>query len=58
MPLLKLPIVGMAVIEGSGVAVDSEFWQVWTIRSGKVVWWRAYATEAEALQATGRRLRE
>ena len=41
--------------KGSGVTVESEFWQVWTIRDGKVVRWRAYATEAEALQATGLR---
>jgi uncharacterized protein len=41
--------------KGSGVAVESEFWQVWTIRNGKVVRWRAYATEAEALEAVGLR---
>jgi ketosteroid isomerase-like protein len=41
--------------EGSGVSVDSEFWQVWTIRNGKVVRWGAYATEADALEALGLR---
>ena len=41
--------------KGSGVAVDAEFWQVWTIRNGNVVRWRAYATEAEALEAVGLR---
>ena len=41
--------------KGSGVTVESEFWQVWTIRNGKVVRWRAYATEAGALEAVGLR---
>jgi ketosteroid isomerase-like protein len=41
--------------KGSGVTVDSEFWQVWTIRNGKVVSWSAYATEADALEAAGLR---
>jgi ketosteroid isomerase-like protein len=41
--------------KGSGVTVDSEFWQVWTINNGKVVSWRAYATETDALDAAGLR---
>jgi uncharacterized protein len=41
--------------KGSGVTVDQEFWQVWTIRNGKVVRFRAYVTEAEALEAVGLR---
>src|SRR5215208_5474999 len=41
--------------KGSGVTVESEFWQVWTVRDGKVVRGTHHAEKAEALQAAGLR---
>jgi len=38
---------------GSGVTVESEFWQVWTIRDGKVVRGTHHPEKAEALEAVG-----
>ncbi len=38
----------------SGIPVDRLVWQVFRARDGKAVWWRIYATESEALEATRR----
>ena len=40
--------------KGSGAPVESRFWQVWTIRRGKVVRATHHADKAEALEAVGR----
>jgi ketosteroid isomerase-like protein len=36
-----------------GTPVEQESWHVARWRDGKVVWWGAYATEAQALEAAG-----
>jgi ketosteroid isomerase-like protein len=37
----------------SGVGLDQDFWQVGQFREGRMVWYRAVRTEAEARQAAG-----
>lgn len=37
----------------SGVTVDNRFWQVWTIRGGKVIRATNHADKAGALRAAG-----
>jgi ketosteroid isomerase-like protein len=39
---------------GSGAPVDMTFAQLWSLRDGKVVSLRDYATRAEAIEAAGR----
>jgi ketosteroid isomerase-like protein len=39
--------------KGTGAEVDHRFAQVWTLRDGRVVLWRAYAVREEALAALG-----
>jgi ketosteroid isomerase-like protein len=39
--------------KGSGVAVEQRFWQVWTIRDGKVIRGTLHTDKAEALDAAG-----
>ena len=39
----------------SGVETVRSFWQVWTVRDGKVVRGQGYASRAEALEAAGLR---
>ena len=39
--------------KGSGVTVDQNFWQVWTIRDGKIVRAAVHSEKAEALEAVG-----
>jgi ketosteroid isomerase-like protein len=41
--------------KGSGVEVDGRFWQVWTIRDGRVIRATHYSSKAEALEAVGLR---
>ena len=41
--------------KGSGVAVEQEIFQLWTVRNGKVVRARMYYEEREALEAAGLR---
>jgi ketosteroid isomerase-like protein len=41
--------------KGSGATVKSHFWQVWTIRDGKVVRGTHHSEKAEALEAVGLR---
>jgi ketosteroid isomerase-like protein len=41
--------------KGSGATVEWQFWQVWTIRDGKVVRYTHHAEKAEALEAVGLR---
>jgi ketosteroid isomerase-like protein len=41
--------------KGSGARVESRFWQVWTIRDGKVVRATHHSEKAEALEAAGQR---
>ncbi|MDQ3571547.1 MAG: nuclear transport factor 2 family protein [Actinomycetota bacterium] len=38
---------------GSGVPIDQVHWQLVQLREGKVIWWRTYVSEAEALKAAG-----
>lgn len=40
---------------GSGAAVERTLWQVVEWLDGKVVWWQAFASEADALEAVGLR---
>ncbi len=35
----------------SGVEVESDVWQTWTFRGGKVIYYEDFGTEAEALEA-------
>jgi ketosteroid isomerase-like protein len=37
--------------KGSGASVESRFWQVWTIRAGKVVYASHHSEKADALEA-------
>jgi ketosteroid isomerase-like protein len=37
----------------SGAAFDRDLWHVARWRSGKQVWWAAFETEADALEASG-----
>ena len=39
----------------SGMETVRSFWQVWTVRDGKVVRGRGYTSRAEALEAAGLR---
>ena len=39
----------------SGVAIERVLWQAVTFRDGKIVWWSAFGSEAEALEAVGLR---
>jgi uncharacterized protein len=39
--------------KGSGITVDSRFWQVWTLRNGKVVRFQHFPEKARALEAAG-----
>ena len=38
---------------GSGAAFERTLWMAHEWRDGKVVWWHAYESEAEALKAVG-----
>ena len=40
---------------GSGVPVEQSLWQVVKFRHEKLVWWRSYASEHQALEAAGLR---
>ena len=37
----------------SGTPLDERVWQAWKARNGKVLWWRTFGSEAEALEAAG-----
>jgi ketosteroid isomerase-like protein len=39
--------------KGSGVLVESRFWQVWTLRDGKVVRFKNFPERGQALEAPG-----
>jgi ketosteroid isomerase-like protein len=39
--------------KGSGARVESRFWQVWTIRDGKIVRGSHHSERADALEASG-----
>jgi uncharacterized protein len=39
--------------KSSGIEVEMSHWQVWTVRDGKIVRWRTFATRQEALEAAG-----
>ena len=41
--------------KGSGVVVENRFWQLWTLRQGKVVRTTHFSKKAEALEAAGLR---
>jgi ketosteroid isomerase-like protein len=40
---------------GSGVGIDEDFWQVAQMQGGRIVWYGAFRTEQEALEAVGLR---
>jgi ketosteroid isomerase-like protein len=40
---------------GSGVGVDEDFWQVAEFQGGRIVWYRVFPTEQEALEAVALR---
>jgi ketosteroid isomerase-like protein len=40
---------------GSGVPVEQRLWQVVRFRQEKLVWWRSYGSEDQALEAVGLR---
>ena len=40
-------------IKAGGVSVDNHFWQVWTLRDGKVIRSTHHWEKAEALEAAG-----
>ena len=40
---------------GSGVGITVDFWQALEFRDGRVVWYAAFRTEADALEALGLR---
>ena len=44
-----------AHVAGSDTPVEAPLWMVARWRRGKCVWWGAFATEAEALEAVGLR---
>jgi ketosteroid isomerase-like protein len=51
-----LIVVGLRVHahgRDSGVPVDQSVWQVVKFRHEKVLWWRSYGSEREALEAVG-----
>jgi ketosteroid isomerase-like protein len=37
----------------SGTPIEENVWQASEWRNGKVLWWKVFATEAEALEAAG-----
>jgi len=37
----------------SGASFERTYWGLFRWRNGKVVWWHAFASEAEALEAAG-----
>jgi ketosteroid isomerase-like protein len=39
---------------GSGAEFDRTYWGLFRCREGRVVWWHAFQSEAEALEAAGR----
>jgi ketosteroid isomerase-like protein len=39
--------------KGSGATVENRFWQVWTVREGKVIRATHHAEKAQALEAAG-----
>jgi len=39
----------------SGVGIQTDLWQLVEVRNGRVVWYAAFRTEAEALEAAGLR---
>ena len=47
--ITRVRIVGAV----EGVEVPQTMWQAWRVRDGLVVWWDAFRTEAEALEAVG-----
>jgi hypothetical protein len=51
--LASLPALGHGA--GSDVPFEDLLWHAGRWRRGKCVWWRAFATEAEALEALGLR---
>jgi ketosteroid isomerase-like protein len=40
---------------GSGVGIDQDFWQAAEFRAGRIVWYRAFRTEQDAIEAVGLR---
>jgi hypothetical protein len=40
-------------LRGHGASFERSLWQVVEVRDQKGVWWRAFGTEAEALEAAG-----
>jgi hypothetical protein len=38
---------------GSGASFERTLWQALEVRDGKLIWWRAFGSEAEALKGVG-----
>jgi ketosteroid isomerase-like protein len=38
---------------GSGAAFDRAYWGLFRCRDGQIVWWHAFQTEVEAIEAAG-----
>src|ERR687885_235148 len=43
----------LATGQGSGVRTEQRFWQAAAVRDGRIIWWKFFRTEAEALAAVG-----
>jgi hypothetical protein len=53
--LVLLHARGVGSGAGSGAGIDEDFWQVAEMRAGRIVWYRVFRTEDEALEAVGLR---
>jgi ketosteroid isomerase-like protein len=43
----------LATGQSSGVRTEQRFWQAAAVRDGRIIWWKFFRTEAEALDAVG-----
>ena len=43
----------LATGQGSGVRTGQRFWQAAAVRDGRIVWWKFFRSEDEALEAVG-----
>jgi uncharacterized protein len=48
----------LATGQGSGVRTEQRFWQAAAVRDGRIVWWKFFRSEDEALQAVRARSAE
>ena len=45
----------VATGQGSGVRTEQRFWQAAAVRDGRIIWWKFFRSEEEALEAVGSR---